>query len=350
MKRERSTCPGSIRHPAQLVAAGSIVLERPHETTEAATGETAGDGQREAIAVTGARAEIALVTEDRFEDPTPGHWYVDNILEEDGLLQRALEARGLASRRVSWSRTDAPWSVFAAAVLRTTWDYSDRIAEFMTWLERVSTQTLLLNPAPLVRWNVDKHYLRDLDARGIHTVPTIFVEQGSTTTLATLLHHHGLDAAVIKPAVSAAGRHTYRIDPTTAATHEPVWTERLRHEAMLLQPLQRSVLSHGETTVVVIDGRSTHALCKRAKPGDFRVQDDYGGTVHPHTPMPDELELAERAMAACDPRPIYGRVDMVRDDDGHPTVMELEVVEPELWLRREPAAAERLADAIARLV
>jgi glutathione synthase/RimK-type ligase-like ATP-grasp enzyme len=119
---------------------------------------------------------------------------------------------------------------------------------------------------------------------------------------------------------------------------------------MLLQPLQRDVLERGETTVVVIDGRSTHALRKRAKPGDFRVQDDHGGTVHPHQPSPEELALAERAMAACEPRAIYGRVDMVRGNDGRLAVMELEVVEPELWLRLQPSAAERLADAIARLV
>lgn len=296
------------------------------------------------------RAEIALVTEDRFEDPKPGHWYVDNILDEDRRLQVALATRGLASRRVSWSRADAPWSSFAAAVLRTTWDYFERIGEFMAWLDRVEGQTQLYNPAALVRWNVDKHYLRDLEARGVHTVPTVFVERGDDLTLAALLRERGLAEAVIKPAVSGAARHTYRVHPGNAEVHEPVWAERLRHEAMLLQPLQRSVLEHGEVTVVVIDGHATHALRKRAKPGDFRVQDDHGGTVHPHVATAEELALAEQAMAACDPRPIYGRVDMVRDNDGRLAVMELEVVEPELWLRREPAAAERLADAIARLV
>jgi glutathione synthase/RimK-type ligase-like ATP-grasp enzyme len=296
------------------------------------------------------RAEIALVTQDRFEEPVPGHWYVDNVLQEDGLLQAALAARGLASRRVSWSRADAEWRSFAAAVLRTPWDYFERFVEFSGWIDRVAEQTLLINSPSLVRWNVDKHYLRDLEDRGVHTVPTVFVEQGSSARLAELLREHALAHAVIKPAVSGAARHTYRVNPGTAAAHEQVWAERLREESMLLQPLQRDVLERGETTVVVIDGRSTHALRKRAKPGDFRVQDDHGGTVHPHQPSPEELALAERAMAACEPRAIYGRVDMVRGNDGRLAVMELEVVEPELWLRLQPSAAERLADAIARLV
>lgn len=296
------------------------------------------------------RPVVALVTEDRFEDPTPGFWYVDNILEEDRLLTEALAAHGVSVQRVSWSRTDVDWSRFAMAVLRTTWDYFDRFTEFSAWLDRVPEHTQLLNPPALVRWNMDKHYLRALEAQGVHTVPTVFVEQGSAVSLSELLRAHALDEAVIKPAVSGGARHTFRVSPSSAAAHEPGWAERLLHEAMLLQPLQRDVLERGETTVVVIDGRCTHALRKVAKPGDFRVQDDHGGTVHAHEPTPEEVAFAERAMAACQPRALYGRVDMVRDNDGRLAVMELEVVEPELWFRLAPAAAQRLADGIVRML
>src|SRR5690606_19523494 len=232
----------------------------------------------------------------------------------------------------------------------TTWDYFERFTEFSAWLERVAARTRLLNPPALVRWNVDKHYLAELRARGVHTVPTTFVERGSDVGLAELLQTHALDDAVIKPAVSGAARHTHRVSPSTAAAHEDRWAARLREEAMLLQPFVRDVVERGETTVVVIDGRCTHAVRKVAKPGDFRVQDDHGGTVHPHAASPEELAFAERAVAACDPRPLYGRVDMVRDDDGRLAVMELELVEPELWFRLEPSAAGRLAEGIARLL
>jgi glutathione synthase/RimK-type ligase-like ATP-grasp enzyme len=153
---------------------------------------------------------------------------------------------------------------------------------------------------------------------------------------------------VIKPAVSGAARHTYRIDARTAAAHESIFAELLEREAMLVQPFLPSIVVDGEITLVVIDGHVTHGLRKRAKPGDFRVQDDHGGTVHPHQPSAEEVELAERAIAACDPSPIYGRVDMVRDRSDRLAVMELELVEPELWFRLEPAAARRLAAALAR--
>jgi glutathione synthase/RimK-type ligase-like ATP-grasp enzyme len=301
--------------------------------------------------MSGQGRRVALVTEDRYERPTAGHWwYTDNILDEDRLVAEALAVRGIESQRVSWSRADVDWSSYDAALLRTTWDYFDRFEEFSRWLEHVVACTRLINPPDLVRWNVDKHYLRDLQTRGIHVVPTVFIERGSSLTLAELQRTHDWPEVVLKPAVSGAARHTYRIDPSTVAAHEVVLAERLREEAMLLQPFQRAILEHGEMTLVVIDGRVTHALRKRAKPGDFRVQDDHGGTVHSHAATREEVMFAERAIAACEPAPIYGRVDMIRDDSGALAVMELELVEPELWFRRAPEAAERLADTLARVL
>lgn len=297
-----------------------------------------------------AAPQVALITEDRYEAPAPGHWYTDNILEEDRLLAAALRARGVATRRVSWSRADAPWSAFALAVFRTTWDYFDRFDEFLAWLERAQAQVPLLNDPALVRWNVDKRYLWELERRGVHTVPGVLLPRGSTHGLAELMHAHGMDEAVLKPVVSGGARHTYRVTRDDAARHEPVLAERLRDESMMLQPFQREIVERGETTLVVIDGQVTHGLRKVAKAGDFRVQDDHGGTVHAHEPSADEVAFAERAFASCDPAPLYGRVDMIRDNDGALAVMELELVEPELWLRLCPAAAERMAEAIARML
>ncbi len=293
-------------------------------------------------------ASIALLTEDRYEDPAPGHWYTDNILEDDRLLIEALVARGLAPRRVSWSRAGVDWSSFDAAVFRTTWDYFDRFAEFCAWLERVEEQTRLHNPAPQVRWNADKHYLGELEARGVHTVPTVFIERGAAADLETLMREHGHEQAVLKPAVSGAGRDTYRLRRGHAGEHQPRLEALLRGESMMLQPFQRDILERGERTLVVIDGRFTHAVRKVARPGEFRVQDDHGGTVHPYRPEPDEIAFAERAMAACDPLPLYGRVDMIRDNDGALAVMELELIEPELWLRMCPEAASRIAEGLIR--
>ncbi|MFO0824011.1 MAG: hypothetical protein U0792_13015 [Gemmataceae bacterium] len=132
----------------------------------------------------------------------------------------------------------------------------------------------------------------------------------------------------------------------TAGEHQPLLETLLAQEAMLVQPFQDDVARTGEDTLMVFGGRYTHAVRKVAKPGDFRVQDDHGGTVHEYQPTQEQIELAERAVAACQPRPVYGRVDLIRDNNGRLAVMELELIEPELWLRFHPPAAEAFADGI----
>jgi len=257
-----------------------------------------------------------------------------------------LEARGLRTARVAWSNPDFDWSRARAAVFRSTWDYFERFAEFSAWMERVADSIPLFNAPELVRWNVDKHYLRDLAERGVNVPMTRFIERGETTTLQEVITAQGWKEAIMKPAVSGAARHTYRLNATNLEAHESVLRDLLRDEAMMVQPFLGSVLTQGELSLMVIGGRCTHAVRKIAKPGDFRVQDDHGGTVHPHAPTADEIAFAEAAVAACPQVPLYARVDAVRDDLGALSMMELELVEPELFFRFHPPAAEALAAAI----
>ena len=297
-------------------------------------------------------ADIALLTEARYERSVaePGDWYHDNMLLDDRLLGSALADLGLSSVRVDWAREDVDWTAFRCAVFRTTWDYFHRFAEFRAWLERVQRETTLCNEAEIVWWNLDKHYLADLEARGVPVVPTRFVERGSAASLHDLLDASGWPEAVVKPCVSGSARHTYRVRRGNAHELQPLVDGLLAAESMMLQPFLADVVRRGEDTLMVIGGRVTHAVRKVPKEGDFRVQDDHGGTVRPLEPDDAQVELAERAMAVCLPAPVYGRVDMVRDDDGRLAVMELELIEPELWLRNRPPAAQALAREIARVV
>lgn len=296
------------------------------------------------------RADIALLTDRRFTATAarPGDWYFGNILAEDRLLRAALDGLGLSSVRVDWNDPDQDWSQYRCAVFRTTWDYFDRFEEFAAWLDRVEAQTRLCNPASIVRWNMDKHYLADLAARGVPVVGSRFVERGSAASLAELLDETGWPEAVIKPCVSGAARHTYRANRANADQLDAIVQPLLAAEAFVFQPFEASIMTTGEDSLMVFSGRYSHAVRKRAKPGDFRVQDDHGGTVEPYQPSPEQIELAERAIAACDPVPAYGRVDMIRDISGQHAIMELELIEPELWLRFRPQAAEVLARAIVR--
>jgi glutathione synthase/RimK-type ligase-like ATP-grasp enzyme len=295
------------------------------------------------------KSDLALLTDRRYTAyrAAEGDWYLGNILHDDGLLQAALAELGITSERVDWSRADVDWSAFRLTVFRTTWDYFDRFEEFSAWLARVRTQTRLCNDARLIHWNMDKHYLADLAARGIPIVPSRFVERGTTLQLQKLLDDTGWSEAVIKPCVSGGARYTYRVNRANAAKIESIVQRLLAAESFLLQPFQPSIMTQGEDSLMVFGGRYSHAIRKIAKPGDFRVQDDHGGKAHAYEPTPAQIELAERAIAACTPQPAYGRVDLVQDEQEKWSLMELELIEPELWLRFHPASATAMARAIA---
>lgn len=290
---------------------------------------------------------VALLTESRYLAPQPGVAYVENIFLEDRLLSEALAHNGASVERVDWADDSVNWGRFSAAIFRTTWDWSDRLPAFRSWLDGMPAP--LLNDRRLAAWNLDKHYLVELAGRGVPIVPTHIVERGQPQSLASVLSRAGWSDAVAKPALSAGGRETWRVGPVTAAD-EARFARLVAVEPMLVQPFVADVLEGGELSIVVIDGVATHAVRKRAAPGEFRVQDDFGGSVVIADAASDELEVAERAVAACPFPPLYARVDLVRGPRGEPWLSELEVVEPELFLRFHPAAAERLAAAaVARL-
>jgi glutathione synthase/RimK-type ligase-like ATP-grasp enzyme len=294
-------------------------------------------------------ADVALLTDQRYvvSEATEGDWYLGNILHEDTLLRDALAARGLSSARVAWSDDSVDWSGFRCAVFRSTWDYHERFPEFAAWLNRVESLTRLCNSPAIVRWNMDKHYLADLAEQGIPIVPSRYLEKGDETSLHALMDETGWNDAIVKPCVSATARHTYRVDQATVESVEPIARSLLKSESLIFQPFLENVRSEGEDTLIVFDGQYSHAVRKTPKAGDFRVQDDHGGSVRPLEPEPRQVELALRTMNACRATPSYGRVDMVRDSHDEWRVMEMELIEPELWMRFRPRSAEAFAGAIA---
>ncbi len=292
--------------------------------------------------------EIVILTEDRYLDLDLNDWYQAQIAQEEGLLVAALEGESLSVVRRPWSDPSMDWSQCGAAIFRSTWDYFDRFSEFEPWLEQVSRQTRLINDAALVRWNIDKHYLADLENAGVVIVPTRFVARGDATSLAQVMQAGGWDEVVFKPVVSGAARLTYRVGRGDVQAHEAKFAQCIAHEDMMVQAFEPAIVDTGELSLIVIDGHTTHAIRKTVKAGDFRVQDDHGGTVHAHVPSPAERLFAEAAVAACPTPPLYARVDFIRRADGSFRLMELELVEPELFFRFHPPAAERFAAAVKR--
>ncbi|MEM6642444.1 MAG: hypothetical protein AAF616_05665 [Bacteroidota bacterium] len=290
--------------------------------------------------------DVALLTDDRFIVPTQASIYISNVCTEDQLLMEALERQGLSVIRVSWSDARFDWEQARYALFRSTWDYAERFTQFKNWLTELSSHTEMINPYPLLQWNLDKHYLNDLQNADLDVVETLFIEAGSRQSLQQIHREKNWTKTVLKPAISAGAKDTFKLDHTNITEHEAKFRELIKAECMLLQPFQQNIVEQGEISIVVIGEKATHAVLKVAKSGDFRVQDDYGGTVHQYHPSKEEVNLALAAVRACQPRPIYARVDILKNNDDEPVVSELELIEPELWFRRNPAAADLLASKI----
>jgi glutathione synthase/RimK-type ligase-like ATP-grasp enzyme len=261
---------------------------------------------------------------------------------ESHLLVAALEDLGTTAQIVAW---DAPfdWSLADLVVIRTTWDYYRRFDEFMRWVDSVDAVTCLVNPASVIRWNAHKSYLVELAACGVPTVPTRLATKGSRVEDLAELFPETTDV-VIKPAVSigAIGALRGHVDDPTVAEHLQ-WL--LAGEDVLIQPFMPAVTDTGEVSLLFAGNELSHAVSKRPAPGDYRVQDHHGGTVHPHEPTDAEIAVASAAISHAPGTCAYARVDLV-SGDAQPVVMELELIEPALFLAADRSAPDRFASAL----
>jgi len=290
--------------------------------------------------------KVTVLTCSAYLKPDVSIPYQANIQLEYDLIKEALEAKGVTVDRINWDDPDYDFCKTDAVVFRTIWDYFERYAEFNTWLQDINMVTQLINPFSLITWNADKHYLADLKQKGITIMDTVFVDTGADRTLQNVCDEKGWQDIVIKPAISGAAFHTYKIMDTEIPEKEALFKRLVAERDMLVQEFQPSIMTKGEASLMVFNGKFTHAILKRAKHGDFRVQDDFGGTVHPYTPTKEEVAFAEKTFNACDPMPAYGRADIVWDANDHPMLSELEIIEPELWVRNCPESANDFADGI----
>ncbi|MBO3116436.1 hypothetical protein J4050_06740 [Winogradskyella sp. DF17] len=289
--------------------------------------------------------DCIVLTDNRYlndsDDP-----YKHNVYYEDKLVVKALKDEGLKTERKAWDDITFDWSQTRCIIFRTTWDYFDRFDAFSNWLNTVATQTYLINSEALIRWNLDKHYLQHLKNKGINIPETEFIEPRSKASLKELHSRSGWTKTVLKPCVSGAGRHTYKLDSTNLDEYEILFKDLISKEAMMLQTFQHHIVKQGEMSLMLFDGEFTHAVLKKAKAGDFRVQDDFGGTVYQYQPTEAEIQFAQKAVKACPELPIYARVDIFIDNNNELAISELELIEPELWFRLHPQAAKVLAKAI----
>lgn len=290
--------------------------------------------------------DVVILTDTRYENPKSPGTYVQNVLTEDRLVKEALENKGLKVERKSWSNPDFDWSSTRSVLFRTTWDYFDRYGEFRNWLSELEKKTFIINSPALIKWNVDKQYLSSLSQKGVSIVPTRFVPRGTGITVEELHKLTGWNHTVIKPTIGGGGRYTYAIDSKNLTVISKKLQQVMKEEDFMLQPFQYSIIENGEWSFMFFGEQFSHAVLKKARDGDFRVQDDYGGTVHPYEASEAEIEFARKVVLASPELPVYSRVDLLIDNEGKLAVSELELIEPELWFRIKPGAADLMANEV----
>jgi glutathione synthase/RimK-type ligase-like ATP-grasp enzyme len=277
--------------------------------------------------------QLALVTGGAEAMPVPD--------PESHLLLDALRERGVRAGLVRW---DEPrdWAAVPLVLCRTPWDYFTRPDAFLAWVRGTGAATRLLNHPGLIAWNAHKRYLAELAERDVPVVPTTVLGPGSSPAArAAALAVPG--DVVVKPAVSGGARGTVRVPADSDAAREHL-AALLRAGDALVQPYLPQV-EDGEVSLVLFAGELSHAVRKTPAPGDFRVQEEHGGSVAVHEPTDAERAVARGVLDALPWPTTYARIDLVTADDG-PLLMEAELIEPELFLRAVPAAAGRLADVL----
>jgi glutathione synthase/RimK-type ligase-like ATP-grasp enzyme len=284
----------------------------------------------------GTRNRVALVTCEAFAD----------LYEDDHLLVTALAAIGIGSAPSVWSDASIDWTSFDALVMRSPWDYFERPAEFRAWLDaRIAEGVLLCNSSEILVWNWDKRYLQDLARDGVAVVPTIYVAEKDHADIAALARAQGWNEVVVKPAIAGGGYRILRFRLEEFDRHAADIARTLEDRGVLVQPFLPEIQSDGELSLLFFDGVFSHAVRKRPKAGDYRVQFQFGG-INENVEVSGELVAQAHTCIEHAPAPtVYARVDgVVRN--GAFLLMELEIFEPLMFLSRHPEAPARFARAI----
>lgn len=287
--------------------------------------------------------DVVVLTDSRYVNPLKTNTYISNVLREDELVINALKEKNLSVIKKDWNDSIFDWETTRSILFRSTWDYFDKFELFKKWFNKTKNKCLMINSTETIEWNIDKHYLLDLQEHQIPIPNSEFIKRGSSIDLSLLMQKKNWNEIVVKPTISGAAKNTYRLKEEEIIQFGPIWEKLIYKEDFIVQEFQNNVITEGEVAMIVIGGKFTHAVLKKAKEGDFRVQDDFGGSIAIYNPSEEMVKLAEKCTRILTPIPSYARVDIIWDNLMELAVSELELIEPELWFRLNPNAAQKLA-------
>jgi glutathione synthase/RimK-type ligase-like ATP-grasp enzyme len=269
--------------------------------------------------------------------------------EDDTLLKFLIE-KGINIEKVIWNEPNIEWDNYNLAILKSPWDYFDLIEDFYTWLNLLKSKNIrLLNPIDIVKWNADKHYLLDIEEAGLNVAKSIFIKKGDEINLDNYFKILNTEQFIVKPCVSGGSKNTFKVNLENVKEINERVKLLTAKEDFIIQPFINEIETEGEWSFIFFGGKFSHCLLKKAKNGDFRVQHYLGGTIHPQKAPANLLKSAQQYVNQFAKKCLYARVDgtLVK---GNFVLMELELIEPFLFLNTNQDSYENYYQALKTLI
>ena len=271
---------------------------------------------------------------------------LEDFFVYDELLIPYFNGRGWSVETISWHNQLESWDRFDYVIVRSTWDYQQHPKAFMACLEQIDASgTTLLNPLPLMQWNLEKHYLKDLQRNGVPIVTTLWGSTFDNSVIDEAFSHFNCNTVVIKPTLSANADDTFKLSVADWHNQRQALCDTFNQRDFMVQPFLTSVVEEGEYSLFYFGGKYSHAIKKVPQKGDFRVQEEHGGSLHPVNVDKEQLNIAQKALSAMPYEALYARVDLIRQNDSW-AIMELELIEPSLYFNLDAQSPKRFVEAL----
>lgn len=276
-------------------------------------------------------------------------YLADSMEDEEGILLRHLQQAGLNVQREIWTDKKVKWASYDLLLIKSPWDYFEKYTAFCQWLDKVKQLGIrMLNPLSIIKWNSDKHYLNRISTAGFPVIPFAFIEKEEMPLLSSFFFQFATAKIIVKPCVSGGARHTFTVTPDNLNAMQTQIAQLVKDEAFVVQPFVKEIVE-GEWSFIFLNGQYSHTVLKKPKSGDFRVQAYFGGSVQAMEPSSALLQQAEAFVQQFAKGCLYARVDGVLIKD-QLQLMELELIEPYLFLGSHPAGYQRYVQALQAMI
>jgi glutathione synthase/RimK-type ligase-like ATP-grasp enzyme len=270
---------------------------------------------------------------------------LQNFFTYDKLLIEPLKIFGWDAEEISWRNDNVNWNDYNAVIVRSTWDYQNDSEKFVSVLETINSASHLENNLELMKWNMNKGYLFDLDQKGVKIVDTIWENNFNPKSAPEYFDRLNAEEIIIKPNISANADNTFRLTREKLNKNLQLLENIFAEREFMVQPFLKNIIEEGEYSLFFFNGKFSHSVLKKPKENDFRVQEEHGGNIQPLKVNAELISIAENIIKQLFTVPLYGRVDLVRNAQNEFAVMELELIEPSLYLNKDLQSPLRFAEA-----